>query len=422
MSETSTSAPSRLSNPLKLAFVVGALSALGPFSTDTYFPSFPALAAHYGVTEIQMQATLSVYLMSLAGMNLFHGALSDSFGRRRVILTSLAAYTVTALACVFAPSFSSLLVLRFLQGMAAGAGMIVSRAVIRDLCDGVQAHKLMAQSAMLSGVAPVVAPILGGWLHVWFGWRGPFTFLTFLGIALWFACRFGLPESLPKEARQPFHPGTLYKAYLSTIRMPAFLLMCLSMALGAGGFLLYVATAPDVAINILHLSETQFGWLFVPIVSGLIIGSAVSGRMAGRVAPGRMIALGFGFMGLGSAINLAVNLFLAPRIPWAVMPLSIYTFGIALVMPVLTVKSLDLVPQRRGLASSLQGFSHVFVFALISWGAPPLVYRSGPRHALGLTMLMLLSGLCYLGARRFAVKPTDPPVRLDPEDRITLCD
>jgi DHA1 family bicyclomycin/chloramphenicol resistance-like MFS transporter len=154
---------------LRTTLVIGALSTLGPFSVDTYFPSFPALATHFGVSEIRMQSTLSFYLVALAGMNLFHGALSDVFGRQRVILASLAVYSASALACVVAPGFGWLVGLRVVQGLAAGAGMIVSRAIIRDLFHGAEAQALMAQAAMLGGLGPVVAPILGGFLHVWFG-------------------------------------------------------------------------------------------------------------------------------------------------------------------------------------------------------------------------------------------------------------
>jgi len=253
---------------LKIALIVSALAALGPFSTDTYFPSFPALATHFGVSEIQVQSTLSFYLVALAGMNLFHGALSDSFGRRRVILMALVVYTASAFACLAAPSFGWLLGLRVIQGLAAGAGMIVGRAVIRDCCEGVEAQQFMAQVTMVSGLGPVIAPIFGGWLHVWLGWRGPFLFLGLLGLALWWACRVGLAESLPGHLRQSFHPQPLLRSYTAALCHPTFLLLCLALAFGGGGFLLYVATAPDVALNILGLSETQFGWLFVPIVSG----------------------------------------------------------------------------------------------------------------------------------------------------------
>ncbi len=382
-----------------MGFIVGALSALGPFSIDTYFPSFPALAAHFGVSELQVQATLSVYLAALAGMNLFHGALSDSFGRRRVILISLAVYAVSAAACVVAPSFGWLLALRVVQGLAAGAGMIVSRAVIRDCYGGADAQRLMAQVAMVAGLGPVIAPIVGGWLHVGFGWRGAFVFLGLLGATLWAVCHQGLLESLPRHQRQSFHPGRLLRSYAEAVSHRTFVLLCLALAFGGGGFLLYVATAPDVAINILGLTETQFGWLFVPIVAGLILGSALSGRLAGRISAARSVRYGFALMGAGAVLNLASSLWLTPRVPWAVLPLSVYTFGFSLVAPIITIQSLDVFPQRKGLASSLQGFAHILIFALISSVAAPFVYRSGLKHAVGMTILMALSGLAYHGSQ-----------------------
>jgi len=394
-----------MKRPGRIAIVVAALSALGPFSVDTYFPSFPALAEHFSASPLQMQSTLSVYLAALALMNLFHGALSDSYGRRRVVLVCLGIYSVSAAGCLWAPSFGWLLGLRVVQGLAAGAGMIISRAVIRDLFEGVEAHRLMAQSAMLSGLAPVVAPILGGWLHVWFGWRGPFGFLAFFGAALWWACHVGLPESLPAHLRHPLHPAKLTRAYLQTLGQPAFALLCLAIAAGGGGFLLYVATAPDVVLNILHLSETQFGWMFVPLVAGLILGSAASSRMAGRIEPARTVKWGFWFMAAGAGSNVIFNSLMVPRIPWSVMPLTLYTFGFALAAPVITVESLDLVPHRRGLAASLQGFSQVIVFALVSSFVAPLVYRSGLKHAVGLAVMMALSCAGYFAGRAAATKP-----------------
>lgn len=391
--------------PLKYrntALILAVLSILGPFSVDTYFPSFPAIAAHFGVTEIQVQSTLSYYLFALAAMSLFHGSISDAFGRRPVILACLGIYTVSALACVIAPSFNWLLGLRVMQGLTGGAGFIVGRAVIRDLHEGVKAQKFMAQVAMFSGLGPAIAPIIGGWLHVWFGWRGPFGFLALLGATLWCASYFGLPESLPPQSRQSFHPARLLRSYTDAICHPAFLCLCLAMSFGGGGFLLYVATAPDVAINILGLNATQFGWLFLPIVSGLIIGSAVSAKSAGKIAPLRLVQIGFTLMASGAALNVVSNLFWAQRVPWAMLPVTLFTFGCALMGPVATLQSLDLFPTHKGLASSLQGFSQIMIFALISDLAAPLVYRSGLRHAIGMAMLLGLSWLAYRGFMRFA--------------------
>jgi DHA1 family bicyclomycin/chloramphenicol resistance-like MFS transporter len=142
-------------------------------------------------------------------------------------------------------------------------------------------------------------------------------------------------------------------------------LSCFALAFGGGGFLLYVATAPDVVLNIFHLSETQFGWLFVPLISGLILGSAVGAKLMGRISPARLARVGFGLMAAGAAVNIAASLWLAPRVPWAVLPLTLYTFGFSFVAPVVTIEGLDMIPQRKGLAASLQGFTQILVFALI---------------------------------------------------------
>lgn len=259
---------------------------------------------------------------------------------------------------------------------------------------------------MMTGLGPVIAPIFGGWLHVWFGWRGPFLFLAALGAGLWWACRAALPESLPRHSRQPFHPVRLLNSYAEAITHPGFLLLCLSLGFGAGGFLLYVATAPDVVLNICGLSATQFGWLFVPMVSGLILGSAVSGKTAGRIPPGRLARYGFILMASGATLGVASNLWLAQRVPWAILPLTIYTFGFSFAAPVLTIQGLDVFPDRKGMASSLQGFFHVLIFALISFFVARLVYRSGLKHAVGLWILMNLSWLAYWGSHSFNTAPS----------------
>jgi DHA1 family bicyclomycin/chloramphenicol resistance-like MFS transporter len=229
---------------------------------------------------------------------------------------------------------------------------------------------------------------------------GPFLFLAVLGAALWVACWALLPESLPVNRRQPFYPNVLMHSYVETLVHTRFVLLCLAMALAGGGFLLYVGTASDVVLNILKLGPTQFGWMFGPIVSGLIIGSVASSRMAGRVSGLTTVSVGFGIMALGAVINLVVN-FPTVGVPVVckVFPLSIYTFGFALVAPVLTIQSLDLFPTRRGLASSMQGFSHVLVFALISGLAASMVYGSGLKHAVGLVILMGASVLAFVGSR-----------------------
>lgn len=374
---------------------MGALAALGPFSVDTYFPSFPAVAEHFRVSPLQVQSTLSFYLAALAIMSLFHGALSDSFGRRRVILCSLGVYTLTAVACPFAPGFGALLLFRTIQGLAGGAGMIVGRAIIRDRFHGHDAQRFLAQVTAVSSLAPAVAPVLGGWLHIWFGWRGPFCLLAVLGMAAFIACYLGLPESLPQDKRQSFHPAALTRGYLQVSRSTSFLALSLSVSLGAGGFLLYVATAPDVVLNILKLSETQFAWLFIPNVSGLILGSIITARAAGRVSHRRLAATGFALMATASLANLGYTYFFTPRIPWAIIPLFLHTLGFGLFAPIGMILVLDLFPQRRGLASSLQGFIQVMIFAFTSGTIAQWVYNSGRKHAVTMALMLLLNWLSW---------------------------
>jgi DHA1 family bicyclomycin/chloramphenicol resistance-like MFS transporter len=399
------------------ALLMAALAALGPFSVDTYFPSFPAIARHFQVTPLQVQSTLSFYLAALSVMSLFHGAISDSFGRRPVILCSLIFYTLTALACPFAPNFGVLLLCRTIQGLAGGSGMIVGRAMIRDRFQGHEAQKFLAQVTIVSGLAPVVAPVLGGWLHVWFGWRGPFLFLALLGGVVLLACYLGMPESLPKERRHRFHPATLTRGYLQVLRNPGFLALSLSLSLGGGGFLLYVATAPDVVLNILKLTETQFAWLFVPNVSGLILGSIITTRVAGRVASRHLVQIGFAFMAAAALLNLGYSYFFTPRVPWAVLPLFLHTLGFALCAPIAVILSLDLFPRRRGLASSLQGFLQTVVFALVSSVIARLVYGSGFKHAVVMALMLAIN---WLGWRLFLKQhpwPPQDPLRPDGPDK-----
>lgn len=391
----------------RLTLILAGLAAVGPFSVDTYFPSFGAIADHFGVSLLQVQSTLSYYLLALAFMMLFHGALADSFGRRPVILVSLAVYTAAALGCALAPSFGWLLAFRVLQGFAAGAGIIVGRAVIRDRFGGSEAHKLMAQVTMLFGLAPAVAPILGGYLHALLGWQAVFVFLALFGGAMLAASARFLPETLPREARAPFRPAPLARSYLSIFGSARFVALVCSLGLGFGGFLLYVAAASDMVLSVLGLSELEFAWLFVPLVLGLVGGSWLVNLTAGRVAANRLASYGYLLMFGGAASNLVYTALFTPQVPWAVLPLVAYTLGVALQAPIVTLYALDLFPHNRGLAASLQGFLQTLLFAGISSLVVPLVIGSGFRYALAMAGMLSVN---YLGWRYFhATAPAAAP-------------
>src|SRR5262245_25336887 len=178
-----------------MAALLAALAMVSPFSLDTFYPSFPAIAHEFSLTTWQIQQTITVYMVPFALMTLVQGPLSDALGRRPVVLAGLSIYSVASVACVLAPTFALLLAFRALQGMSAGVGMAVGRAIIRDLHEGPQAQKLMSTITMIFSVAPAIAPVLGGYIHVWLGWRYVFGFMVLTGIALATMSYLLLPET-----------------------------------------------------------------------------------------------------------------------------------------------------------------------------------------------------------------------------------
>jgi len=388
-----------------LALLLACLSALGPFSIDTYLPSFPDIAQRLGATQIEVQQTLSAYLFSFAAMTLWHGAIADRFGRRRVILGALALFGVASLGCMLASSIGQLWFWRAIQGITAGAGIVISRAIVRDLYDGADAQRLMAQITMMFALAPAIAPVIGGWLQSAFGWRSVFAFLSLSTIVLLIACLHLLPETLPPEKRQSLRPAYLASTYRKVFSSPRFLFACAALALNFGGFFIYVLSSPVFLMRHLGLPETAFLWLFGPAMLGLMSGSWCSGRLAGRLAPGRTIALGYLVMGCAASLNLALNLSLPPGLPWSVAPLFVYTLGMSLAMPNLTLFALDPFPAQRGLAASCQTFFQSGFNGVAAALIAPALWSSTLHLALGMAGLLAIGGLAALAHRRLRLLP-----------------
>ncbi len=383
--------------PKLLPVLLAALAAIGPFSIDTYLPAFPAIGAELGASPLQVQQTLTAYLAPFAVMILWHGALSDTLGRRRVILATLLLFAASTLVCAFANSIEMLWLGRGLQGICAGSGMVIARAIVRDvLQDGPAAQRLMASVAVMFALAPAVAPVVGGWIFAWLGWRAVFGFLLLYALALFFACQRFLPETLPREQRQSLHPAWLARSYLGIFARPEFLLLAGALALNFAAFFIYVLSAPVFLMQHLGLSPQQFAWMFVPGVAGMMAGSFASGRLAGKLSPRRTIAAGYAVMIAAAAINVGVNLLLAPGLPQSVLPIVIYNVGMALAMPSLTLLVLDLLPQQRGLVSSCQGFVQTLANALAAAFVAPLLWGSTLSLALGMAGILAI-GLAGFG-------------------------
>lgn len=246
-----------------LAALLALLGMVGPFSIDTYLPAFSGIAVSLGATPVEMQQTLSAYLFGFAFMNLFHGALSDSIGRRPVVLWGLALFTLASAGCALSQSIGQLVFFRALQGLSTGAGIVVSRAVIRDMFPPTQAQKVMSQVTIYFGVAPAIAPIIGGTLFVHLGWHSVFWFLTAVGVLLWGANYKLLPETLHLTQRQPFNVKHLMRGYWQLGTNPRFMLLALASGVPFNGMFLYVLAAPAFLGELLALEPTEFFWFFL---------------------------------------------------------------------------------------------------------------------------------------------------------------
>jgi MFS transporter, DHA1 family, multidrug resistance protein len=346
-----------------LAVLLACLGMLGPFSIDTYLPAFTGIASAIGATPVEMQQTLSAYLFGFAVMNLFHGALSDSFGRRPVVLTGLVVFTLASVGCAMSQHIGALVFFRAVQGMSAGAGIVISRAVIRDMFPPADAQRVMS-------------PMVGGFLFVHVDWHAIFWFLTAVGALLWAANYKLLPETLHESQRQSFNVRNLMRGYWQMGSSGRFMLLAFASGVPFNGMFLYVLSAPVFLGEHLHLAPGQFFWFFLITIGGIMGGAFFSGRLAGRIKPQHQIRHGFLIMLLVSVANLVLNLVFTPQVWWALLPIGIYAFGWALMVPVVTLMVLDLMPERRGMASSFQACVGSLANGLVAGVIAPLVMHS----------------------------------------------
>jgi DHA1 family bicyclomycin/chloramphenicol resistance-like MFS transporter len=380
---------------LLLTLLLAGLTMVGPLAIDTYLPSFPAIAQTFNASPIAIQQTLSLFLFTFASMMLFYGTLSDSFGRRPVILWSLVLYIIASLGGALAANFGFLLTCRVLQGLSSGAGSVVGRAIVQDRFDGLTAQKILGNIMMVFGLAPALAPILGGWLQVSFGWRSIFWFLTGFGVLMFVAVWRWLPESLPVEKRHPLHLGQIAANYWKVLRHRQFVLLSVALGMAFGGFALYIGSAAYFIMNILHLPETAFAWLFIPLISGHVLGAMLSGKLAHRMSRSALLRLSYGMMTVAVLVNVGYNWFFTAEVPWAVLPLFLYSFSLAIAMPPLTMAAMEMFPNNSGLAASMQSFIQMLLFALVSGLVAPLLFDSALHLALGVLVLLVLSWGAY---------------------------
>jgi len=394
-----------LTNPgtRHLTVVAALLSMIGPFSIDAYLPSFPDIELEFGIGRAMLSQSLAVYLLAFAFSTLFWGPLADRFGRRLVILVSMALYTLGSIGCALASNIETFLLVRIMQGLAASGGFIAGRAMIRDAHDADSARRAMSQVMMLFALAPAIAPVLGGWLHDQFGWRSVFWFLSVFGSVL-LLVGFFIKETLVIEHRRSIHPTAVARVYLGALMHKRFPTLVISYSMGFAGLFLYIVGAPAVIYDFLGLGGGDFGWLFIPIVTGLVLGASISGRLAHRWPAQRTVSTGLLIMMFAAALNfIAVN-WAPANITFVIGPLVFYVIGLALMMPAITVLALDCLPTHRGTAASMQGFLQMMTNAAVASFAVPLLSSRWLNFVFGQILFLLLSVILWYRLNRTGTK------------------
>ncbi|HZH08080.1 MAG TPA: multidrug effflux MFS transporter [Lautropia sp.] len=379
----------------RLSLLVASLTAIGPFAIDTYLPAFDMMAQSLGATQVELQQTLSIYLLLFGVMNLWHGAISDALGRRVVLLTGLALFTVGCAGAALSATIHELWFWRAVQGAAGGVGMAVGRAVVRDVAGGAEAQRILARTMMLFALAPAIAPVIGGFIATWFGWRAIFVFIALLTAAIFVSTWMLLPETLPKSRRQGLRPRDLLGAYYGFLVSAGFWRLGGALAANFQGFFLFILAAPVLLTVHLKLAPTEYAWLFVPATAGTVLGGFIASRSAGRKSLDWAIRTGYLIMGVAAACNLLLNLHGTAQLPWAVLPIMLYTTGMGIAASSLQVRLLDLAPDRMGMASSCQAFVQSVGNALSAAVLAPLLWGSTLRMALGMAILLGLGALLY---------------------------
>ncbi|GAA0405875.1 multidrug effflux MFS transporter [Cocleimonas flava] len=329
---------------------------VGPFSIDTYLPAFESMEADLGVNRILMTKTLGAYLMAFGASTLVWGAITDWIGRKPVMIISLGSYFISSAACALASDFDHLLWLRVFQGLGVGGALIAGRAMVRDVLDTKDAQKAMAYVMMLFSAAPALAPVIGGWLHDFFGWRSIFWFLAIYGIVVMAYAVIVARESLPHENRSSIRIQEVSRVYLRTLQSPRYLRLVFILAFAFASFFVFIAGAPTLLFDVLGLEASSFYVLFVPMVSGIMLGAVVSNRLIHFLSSIQILTIFITLMLAISIFNWSLNYFAEISIVRVIAPLALYSFGLAVIMPVLTIEIINCFPNNRGSATAMQSF------------------------------------------------------------------
>ena len=369
--------------------ILASLTALAPFAIDTYLPAFEVMEDDLATNSNFIQQTLTFYLVPYTIMTIFHGAISDSIGRIKTIKYGMSLFILGSIGCVFATSIELLWISRLIQGVGAGAGNVVARAMVRDLYSGATAQKVMATIQIIFGIAPAIAPMVGG-LLLGISWQAIFIFLIIYSVLITiFSVNF-LPETISKHNQLPFNFESVLNRYKDLLIDKNYIFLILAVSFNFSAFFLYVLSSPIFLMQHLNLSSSQFGYLFIPTVTGMILGSFISKKTAGIISPAKMLKIAYLWMLLITSINLIFCLFFPSIIFINIGLIALYNIGMAAAMPLISIKALDCFPKSRGTAASGQAFSQMLVSSIVAGLIIPIIWGSLATLAIGMLVIFSL--------------------------------
>ncbi len=373
--------------------ILGALSAFGPLAIDFYLPAFPAMALAFGTDEKHVQLTLAAYFLGLSIGQLAYGPVADRFGRRMPLLIGVGLFTAASLACAYAPSLEWLIGARFIQALGGCAGMVISRAVVSDKCDAVGSAKVFSQLMLVMGLAPILAPMLGGLLVNTTGWQSIFLALTGFSALAGLAVALGLPESMPAHLpRQPL-AGAL-RQYARLLKDPVYLGHALTGGIAIAGMFSYIAGSPFIFIKLYGVPAEHFGWFFGANAAGFILVAQVNARLLAKRGPAFLLTRTVWiYLGAGLALLAGSALHTAQLWP-LLIPLFVCIASLGCILPNASACAMNGQGARAGSASAMLGCLQFSVAA----GAAALVGVLHDGTAMPMAMVISLCGILVVSA------------------------
>jgi MFS transporter, DHA1 family, multidrug resistance protein len=390
---------------LRLFLVLGLLSVVGPASMDIYLPGLPQLARDVGASPSRAQLTVTMFLVGLALGQVLAGPLSDVHGRRRPLIVGMATFTFASLACALAPNLYALAAMRLFQGTVASAGMAIGRAVVRDLYSGAAAARYLSRMMLIIGLAPILAPLLGGQILRFTSWRGLFVALALLGLALVFMSARLLPETLPVDRRRSAGLGETRRAFALLLTDRDFVGVVLVCGFGGAALIAYLAGSSFVLEDVYGVSPQLYGVFFGLSALVMVTGAQINAHLVGRISPRRLLGRGLMIMVVAAILLLIAVSFRGAGVVAMMPPLMLLMFSWGFIQSNAIALALTDHPQIVGSAAALLGVSQYALGGVVA----PLVGIGGDHTALPMAVVIAGCGIAAAVALKCLVPPVARP-------------